>query len=52
MLEMRCVLRTICEELRFLPTGAPDEPLGRRNVTIIPGRGAMATVVRRVNKAA
>lgn len=52
MLEMRCVLRTICEELRLLPTDAPDEPLGRRNITIIPGRGAMATVVQRVGKAA
>ncbi len=52
LLEMRCVLRTIFEELRFVPTDAPDEPLGRRNVTIVPGRGAVATVERRVGKAA
>jgi len=52
LLEMRVVLRTILEELRFLPTREADEPLGRRNVTIVPGRGAIVTLGRRLRAAA
>ncbi len=46
MLEMRVVLRTILEELRFEPTDEPDEPLARRNVTIVPGGGARVRLRR------
>jgi len=49
---MRTVLRAILEELRFAPTDAPDEPLGRRNVTIVPGRGATVVLERRLDAAA
>lgn len=52
LLEMRTVLRTVLQELRFAPTTAPDEPLGRRNVTIVPGRGAMVVLDRRLRAAA
>ena len=52
LLEMRVVLRTILQELRFLPTREADEPLGRRNVTIVPGKGAIVTLARRLCTAA
>jgi cytochrome P450 len=52
LLEMRTVLRTVLRELRLVPTTAPDEPLGRRNVTIVPGRGAMVVLTRRLRAAA
>jgi hypothetical protein len=44
---MRVVLRTMLEELRLMPKHEPDEPLARRNVTLVPGRGAMVTFERR-----
>jgi cytochrome P450 len=47
LLEMRTVLRTMLEQLRFVPTADADEPLGRRNVTIVPGRGATVVLERR-----
>jgi cytochrome P450 len=47
LLEMRAVLRTILEEHRFVPTDEPDEPLARRNITIVPGRGAMVRLEHR-----
>jgi cytochrome P450 len=47
MLAMRVVLRTMLEELQLMPTREPDEPLARRHVTLVPGRGAMVTFERR-----
>jgi len=44
LLEMRVVLRTMFQELRLRPTTEPDEPIARRNVTLVPGRGAMVTL--------
>jgi cytochrome P450 len=48
MLEMRTVLRTMLEELRWVATDEPDETLGRRNVTIVPGGGATVILRRRL----
>lgn len=52
LLEMHTVLRTAMEELHFVPTREPDEPLGRRNITIVPGRGATVVLERRMHRAA
>ena len=47
LLEMRVILQTVLQELRFEPTGEPDEPIARRNVTWVPSRGAVVTLQRR-----
>lgn len=52
MLELRAVLRTMLQEITLRATSEPDEALGRRNVTIVPGAGARAVLERRVRAAA
>ena len=47
MLEMRVIVETIYRELRLLPTNEPDEQVGRRNVTLVPSRGAQVVMEQR-----
>jgi cytochrome P450 len=52
MLEGKIILRTIFEELRVLPTNAPDEGISRRNVTLVPARGCVVVLERRARASA
>jgi cytochrome P450 family 135 len=47
--EMRTVLREILRRVELAPTSAPDEPVRPRHVTMVPRRGAMVTIRRRLN---
>lgn len=44
LLEMRVVLRTMFQDLRMRATKEPDEAIARRNVTLVPAKGAMVTL--------
>ncbi len=46
--EMRTVLREVLRRVELAPTTAPDEPVKPRHVTMVPRRGAMVTVRRRI----
>ncbi|PQP50775.1 cytochrome P450 [Mycolicibacterium austroafricanum] len=46
-MEMDVTLRTLLQELRFVPTDAPDEPLWDRGVALAPKRGGRAVVFKR-----
>jgi hypothetical protein len=46
--EMRTVLREILSTVELAPTGAPDEPVRPRHVTMVPRHGAMVTVRQRI----
>jgi hypothetical protein len=50
-MEMDVALRTLLCEVRFAPTGAPDERRRWRGVANVPARGARAAVYRRTAKA-
>jgi len=45
--EARVVLRTILRHAELLPTGERSERIGRRNITIVPARGARITLNKR-----
>jgi cytochrome P450 len=46
--EMRTVLREVLRRVELSPTSAPDEPVRARHVTMVPRRGAMVSVRRRI----
>jgi cytochrome P450 len=47
LLEARVVLRTMLRHAELLPTPERSERTGRRNVTIVPARGARVTLNKR-----
>ena len=47
LLEARVVLRTMLRHAELLPTRERSERIGRRNVTIVPARGARITLTKR-----
>jgi len=51
-LEARIVLRTICRRTHLTPADTPGERIGRKNVTIVPARGATITLQPRTPAAA
>jgi len=46
LIEARVVLRTMLRHAELLPTRKRSERIGRRNVTIVPARGARITLKR------
>ena len=47
LIEARVVLRTMLRHAELLPTRERSERIGRRNVTIVPARGARITLTKR-----
>ena len=47
LIEARVVLRTMLRHAELLPTRERPERIGRRNVTIVPARGARITLTKR-----
>ena len=51
LIEARVVLRTLLRHAELLPTRERSERIGRRNITIVPARGARVTLNKRPSAA-